>query len=263
MTARWLLGFDRISIQRIARSAGRLALDVLLPPQCLTCDQPVSAPGQFCPACFEKTQFITAPCCDRCGAPFETKQRAGIAGECPTCLADPPPWTQARAALRYDEQTKRLILPFKYGDRVETARALAAMMARAGAELLQAADWLVPVPLHRSRMISRRYNQAALLAQELARSSKRTLLIDALQRVRATTALAELSPKRRTEEMAGAIEVRAARRAMLQDSRVLLVDDVLTSGSTARACVAALCGAGVARVDVLAAARVRSQHWDG
>ena len=245
------------------RRAGRFALDLLLPPHCLTCDQPVDMPGQFCPACFEKTNFITSPCCRKCGVPFETAERGGVDGECPTCQADPPPWGEARAALRYDEQSKRLLLPFKYGDRVEVARALAPMMARAGASLLREADWLAPVPLHRRRMISRRYNQAALLARALARLSGRPALLDALARTRATSPLAEMSPARRAAEMENAIVVRPARRPMLEDARVLLIDDVLTSGATARACVAALMGAGAARVDVLAAARVRSQHWDG
>ncbi len=253
----------RAILGRTARGAGRLALDLLLPPHCLTCDQPVEVPGQFCPACFEKTNFITAPCCSRCGVPFETRGRGGAAGECPTCAADPPPWDRARAALRYDEQAKRLILPFKYGDRVENARALAPMMARAGAALLGEADWLVPVPLHRRRMLSRRYNQAALLARAVGRLAGRPVLLDALRRVKATSPLAELSPARREAELASAIAVRPRRAAALEGARILLIDDVLTSGATARACVAALLGAGATAVDVLAAARVRSQHWDG
>ena len=249
--------------RQLGKTAGKLALDLLLPPHCLTCDQPVDAPGQFCPACFEQTHFITAPCCTRCGVPFETQGRGGPAGACPTCVADPPPWGEARAALRYDAQAKRLILPFKYGDRIENARALAPMMARAGASLLREADWLIPVPLHRRRMLSRRYNQAALLARALSRSTGRPALLDAMRRVRATSPLAEMSPARRAAEMEAAIVVRPTRLAMIQDSRVLLIDDVLTSGATARVCVAALLQAGATRVDVLAAARVRSQHWDG
>jgi ComF family protein len=251
------------AFERAARTTVRLALDLLLPPHCLTCDQPVDAPGQFCPVCFDQTRFITAPCCPRCGIPFEAPRRPEFATGCPTCEADPPPWGEARAALRYDDQTKRIILPFKYGDRVETARALAPMMLRAGADLLRQADWLVPVPLHRRRLLARRYNQAALLAQAVSRLSGRPALLDALRRVKATSPLAELSPARRAAEMADAIAVRTRRRVMLDGSRVLLIDDVLTSGATARACVGALREAGVDRVDVLAAARTRSQHFDG
>ncbi len=253
----------RAALETAVRRAGRFALDVLLPPHCLTCDQPVGAPGQFCPSCFEQTHFITAPCCHRCGVPFETAERGGTSGACPTCLADPPPWGEARAALRYDAQAKRLILPFKYGDRVENAHALASMMARAGAALLREADWLIPVPLHRRRMLSRRYNQAALLARELSRTTRRPALLDGLCRVRSTSPLAELSPARRTAEMEAAIAVRPVRRLQIDGARLLLIDDVLTSGATARACVTALLAAGAVRVDVLAAARVRSQHWDG
>ena len=240
--------------------AGRRALDLLLPPQCLTCDLPVDAPGQFCPACFGQTTFITAPCCATCGAPFEEGPPSRI---CADCARDPPPWRAARAALRYDAQSKRVLLPFKYGDRVETARALAPMMARAGAALLREADILVPVPLHRRRLLSRRYNQAALLARALSRLSGRPALLDALCRVRATRKLADMSPARRTAELEGAVAVRASRVEAVRDAHVLLIDDVLTSGATARVCTGALLGAGAARVDVLAAARVRSQQWDG
>ena len=244
------------------RGAGRFALNLVLPPHCLTCDKPVDAPGRFCPACFAKTPFNTAPSCGRCGVAFEAAGRGGANGACPDCERDPPPWLQARAALRYDEQARRIILPLKYGDRVETACALAPLMARAGADVLREADWLVPVPLHRRRLIARRYNQSALLARALSRQSGRPALLDALRRVRATSPLAEMSPKQRAAEMEGAIAVRAARRSMLQDSRVLLIDDVLTSGSTARACALALLEAGAARVDVLAAARTQSRLRD-
>ena len=253
----------RSAFERLAGRAGKLALDLLLPPQCLTCDQPVQDPGQFCPACFDRTRFITAPCCPRCGVPFERPRPAEAPADCVDCQAAPPPWHEARAALRYDDQSKRIILPFKYGDRVETARALAPLMARAGAELLRKADWLVPVPLHRRRMIARRYNQAALLASAVSRLSGRPALLDALRRVKATSPLAELSPARRAAEMEAAVAVRPSRQPMLADSRVLLIDDVLTSGATARACVGVLQAAGVVRVDVLAAARAHSQQWDG
>lgn len=249
------------AFERAVRGAGRLALNVLLPPHCLTCDQPVDAPGRLCPACFRNTHFITAPCCARCGVPFEAAESGGAGQECADCRADPPPWGAARAALRYDEQARRMLLPFKYGDRVETARALAPMMARAGASLLREADLLVPVPLHRRRLLARRYNQAALLTRALSRLTGTPAVLDALRRTRPTRPLASMSSERRSAELEGAIVIRQSRRAAFGNRRVLLVDDVLTSGATARSCVRALLEAGAGRVDVLAAARVHG-HAD-
>lgn len=252
--ARSALGFDRLLAA--GRWAGLQVVDVLLPPHCLTCDVPVGGPGQLCTACFRRTAFVTAPFCACCGRPFGSALQGGVLGTCEQCRADPPAWTAARAALLYDDQARRILLPFKHGDRIEVARALAPHMARAGAALLQAADWLVPVPLHRWRLFTRRYNQSALLAQALSRLSGRPMVLDGLCRIRRTAFLGHMSAARRRAELAGAIVVRPSRRAQLTDARVLLIDDVLTSGATADACARALLAAGVARVDVLAAACV-------
>lgn len=240
------------------RGAG-LLLDVLLPPQCLTCDAPVGAPGQFCAACFRRTAFVTDPCCACCGRPFGARGQGGVSGLCSECRVHPPAWTAARAALRYDDQARRILLPFKHGDRIEIARALAPHMARAGAALLSAADWLVPVPLHRGRLLSRRYNQSALLAQALGRIAGRRTVLDGLRRTRATASLGRKSGQERSTEVAGAFVVRPSRQTQLADARVLLIDDVMTSGATANACARALLAAGVARVDVLVAACVADQ----
>lgn len=248
--------FSASSLTRGLKGGGRALLDVLLPPQCLTCDQPVGTPGQFCARCFGKTVFIGAPCCSACGAPFGAAALGGADRLCESCVAARPSWEQGRAALRYDEQAKLMILPLKYGDRTEMARALAPMMARAGAALLARADLLVPVPLHRGRLMSRRYNQSALLAQALSRISGKPAVLDALRRVRATAALARLSPARRQAELAGAFAVTPRRRGVLADARVLLIDDVLTMGATAEACTRVLLAGGAGAVDVLAAARV-------
>ena len=174
----------------------------------------------------------------------------------------PPIFRQARAALRYDEQARRLILPLKHGDRVELASILAPMMARAGAALLQRAELLVPVPLHRHRLFQRKYNQAAVLAFAVGRLAHRPVLPDALIRTRRTAPLDDKSPEERAREVAGSIRGPSVAPARLAGRTILLVDDVMTSGSTADACAAALLEAGAVAVDVLVAARVPDPRLD-
>lgn len=194
--------------------------------------------------------------CARCGVPFASADQGGPAAICPGCQECPPVFRAARAALRYDEQARRLILPLKHADRVELAAILAPMMVRAGAVLLEKADLLVPVPLHRRRLFHRKYNQAAILALAIGRLAKLPVQPDALIRTRRTAPLEEKSPEERATEVAGSIAVRASRREAIAGRSVLLIDDVMTSGATGSACAAALLAAGAAAVDVLLAARV-------
>ncbi len=242
---------------------GRAVLDLLLPPHCPACDAPVDRPGSLCAGCFGTLAFVTEPCCDGCGTPFAASALGGREHRCDACRDAPPAWNRARAALCYDDASRGLVLALKYGDRTENAAMLAAHMARAGRTLLAQAELLVPVPLHRWRLLSRRYNQAALLARALARSPAgraagvRTLP-DALARPRATTRLAGLGALERAAALEGAIVVRPHRRAEVAGRRIVLVDDVLTTGATARACTRALLGAGALRVDLLVAARAIS-----
>jgi ComF family protein len=215
----------------------------------------VDAQGSLCAGCFSRLSFVTEPCCARCGVPFPRRSAAkGLL--CPSCDARPPAFEAARAALRYDAGSQRLILPFKHGDRTELAAPLARHMARAGAALLERADLLAPVPLHPRRLLKRRYNQAALLAARLARLSGKPHLPDLLRRRRATPPLGEAGAAERAALVAGIFSVSRRGAARVAGRRVLLVDDVLTSGATAGACAEALLAAGAAAVDVLAAARV-------
>ena len=216
----------------------------------------MDAPGLQCGPCFHETETLGEPCCACCGAPFELAWHDAEGGLCQTCADSPPPFGRARAALRYDKAARRLVLPFKHGDRIELAGLLARRMARAGRALLRDAEILVPVPLHRRRLFARRYNQAALLADALGRLSGREACLDALTRARSTRSLGRKSAAERREEVAGAFAVRPSRAAGLAGRRVLLIDDVMTSGATARACAECLLAAGVASVDALVAVRV-------
>ncbi len=244
---------------RLLSRAGGAGLDLVLPPRCLTCDAAVEAPGRLCAACFRNTAFVTEPCCERCGAPFSHAGQGGLAQTCGDCMQHPPPWRRGRTALRYDDQARRIILPFKHGDRVEVAHALARHMARAGAALLQDADVLIPVPLHRSRLLARRYNQSAMLALAIGRLTGRAVSADALQRIRPTASLTGQGRTARAATVAGAFAMRPGRS--VAGRRVLLIDDVLTTGATAAACTRALLAAGAEGVDLLVGARaVRAEE---
>nr|WP_211845885.1 ComF family protein [Neoroseomonas eburnea] len=242
------------------RRASLRVLDTLLPPRCLACEGEVQAQGALCAACFAGLTPITAPCCDRCGVPFahagQAEATGSAAGLCPRCRRGLPAFLSARAAFRYDAGAKRLILPFKHADRTDLAMPLARQMARIGAPLLARAEVIAPVPAHWRRVLQRRYDQAALLARALGALSAKPVLPDLLRRARQTPPLADKGAAERAATVAGAFVVSSRWRAAIAGRRVLLVDDVMTSGATAEACSLVLLGAGASAVEVLAAARV-------
>lgn len=236
-----------------ARMAGRALLDLLYPPSCLVCRAAVAEPGALCTACWRGIAFIERPYCERLGIPFESDGGAGLLS--PEAIADPPAYERARAACVFaDGPVRELIHGLKYGDRLEIAGPAGVWMARAGQELLSGADAIVPVPLHRRRLWARRFNQAAALGQAVSRASGVAFLPLALVRAKPTRPQVGLSRRERQDNLQGAF--RAPDPALVAGRRIVLVDDVLTTGSTANACARALTKAGAAQVDVLTLARV-------
>lgn len=241
-------------VRLAVRGTATAVLDALLPPRCALCADPVDRPRTLCLACWSGLRFIARPLCAVCGDPFETAPP----GEpvCGDCLADPPPWQRARSALVYDETSRPLVLGFKHGDRLHLASLLAGWMRQAGAELLADTEVIVPVPLHRWRLLARRYNQAAVLAHALGRAGGVAVSDRALLRVKRTPSQGHLTKSQRARNVQGAFKVDASRIHEIAGRRVLLVDDVLTSGATAGACARVLLRAGAAAVDLLTLARV-------
>lgn len=214
----------------------------------------VATPSGLCGACWGRLVFLEGPLCARCGVPFPYDP--GSETMCGACIADPPVYRRGRAALAYDDASRPLVLAFKHGDRLEGAGLFAAWMARAGAELLADCDRIAPVPLHWTRLFARRYNQAALLALRLGRKSGAAVAPDLLVRTRRTQSQGGLGRSARRENIRGAFRVHRRHPETVRGARILLVDDVMTTGATLDACARALLRAGAASVDVLCLARV-------
>lgn len=236
------------------RAALRFALDVALPPLCPSCREPLGDGIGLCAACWSKLTLIEKPYCARLGIPFAFDGGPGLLSM--EAIAHPPAYDRARAAVRYDEVARALVLSFKYGDRLDLAPMMGRWMARAGRELLGDADALLPVPLHWRRLWARRFNQAAALAGAIAENCGVPVLHGGIKRVRATPQQVGLSKEQRADNVQGAFRVPADRKADIAGKRLVLIDDVLTSGATADTCARALLRAGAAHVDVLVFARV-------
>lgn len=239
---------------RIVRKAAGAALDMLLPPRCIACGAVVDAPGALCPGCWRAVVFLQAPHCACCGLPFDYD--VGPDARCGACLRAPPAFDRARAAIAYDDASRSLVLGFKHGDETHAARAFGGWLARAAGPLAVGADMIVPVPLYRWRLWRRRYNQAALLAHALGRQVGVPVVPDLLIRHRATPSQGGLGRSGRQRNVRGAFAVRSAGAGRIRGARVILVDDVLTTGATVAECARVLRRQGAATVDVVTLARV-------
>ena len=238
-------------------------INLILPPRCAFNGEIFDSPGTVSPKAWATLSFITAPCCDACGFPFAFSTPDEQSGKmfCGPCLKDRPNFTRARAALVYDDTSRDFILGFKHGDRTQNVVTMLPWLKQAGADILADADLLIPVPLHRWRLLKRRYNQAALMAAALGRSSRKKFIVDGLLRVRATPTQGHLNAGERRQNVRKAFIVHPKRASRIQGKNILLIDDVYTTGATVRECAAALLATGAARVDVLTLARVvRASH---
>jgi len=239
------------------QKAGVTLLDFFLPRLCVFCGEVTreEAPAAVCPACEDKVEWVASPLCPRCGRVFPVPEEADHL--CGPCQTDPPPFARARAATLYDEEgpSGQAIKRFKYSRRLDMLPVMHHWLKRPLClELVQEADLLAPVPLHPSRLRQRGFNQALLLAQAFPGVS---LERELLTRQRHTPPQAGLNPKERRNNVKGAFEV--PRPGLVKGKRILLIDDVFTTGATVKECAQVLRRAGAREVDVLTVARVRNE----
>jgi ComF family protein len=258
----WVASASEIAVRRstatriagLLRASVRTAVDLILPPTCLACRKPLGAAGGLCAECWTKMGFIDRPYCERLGTPFPHDPGGALLS--PAAIAAPPAYERARAAARYSDVARDLVHLLKYGDRLDLARPLGRWMARAGVELLADADALVPVPLHWTRLWRRRFNQSAALAQSVSGVAGVPVVDHILARTRATPPQVGLARSERARNMQGAFVVPKHARVDVKGRKLVVIDDVLTSGATLDACARVLLRTGAARVDALVLARV-------
>jgi ComF family protein len=238
----------------IARLALGHVLNFALPPLCPACRGLVDGQGGLCATCWSTLSFIAPPYCERLGIPFVYDPGPGVLSM--EAIANPPAYARARAAVRFDDVARKLVHALKYSDRLDLAPMMGGWMAQAGRELLANADAIVSVPLHWRRLWTRRFNQAVMLAKVISENSGVPTAHHVLERTRATPQQVGLSRPERASNVQGAFRVADGAKVDIRDKRLVLVDDVLTSGATIDNCARTLLRAGASNVDVLVFARV-------
>jgi ComF family protein len=241
-------------MKALVKHAANLALDTILPPRCVMSGQLVDSQGMIAPDIWAALDFIADPKCDTCGFPFDFDVSEGSL--CASCLDYPPSYDSARAAIKYDDASRSIILGFKHADKTHAAAAFTPWLKLAGNDILERADILIPVPLHRRRLIARRYNQAAIIAQYLSKETGVPAMLDALQRRRSTKPQGHMSASQRFKNVRSAFALNPEHLQSIEGKNVVLADDVYTTGATVNECTKVLKAAGAQEVHILTLARV-------
>ena len=228
--------------------------NLLLPPQCLACGKISACAHKLCSTCWSKVNFITDPCCQTCGLPFDF--HCEYAFICAACARLAPLFTKGRSAVSYDSISRKMISRLKYNDGAYQAPGLAALLYQAGKGLLKDADYLIPIPLHRWRLLKRQYNQSGLLVRSLAKKCSVPPLFHVLQRPLFTKTQKGLTRAHRQLNVKKAFNVPSRHHFFLKGKIIVLVDDVWTTGTTLTEGCKALLKAGVKEIRVLTVARV-------
>jgi ComF family protein len=234
------------------------AVDMVLPPICPVTGHIVDKVGQIHESFWQVLNFITPPYCKKCGLPHLSLKQDDTSSQkqhlCASCLEHPPHFDTHRSVLIYDDASKMLVLKFKHQDHGHLVKTFTPWLSRILSEF-QDIDIIIPVPLHYKRLLYRRYNQAALIAKDLAVHDGIIYRGDILKRIRATASQGHKSPKERATNVKGAFKVKEKHRPLIEGKNILLVDDVYTTGATLNACSLSLKKSGAAKVHCLSVAR--------
>lgn len=234
---------------------------LIYPPSCIACAALVETDFGLCPSCWLDTPFISGVVCDACGCDLPGSPDPQMRVLCDDCLRHLPPWTQGRAALRYEGTARGLVMALKHADRLDLAKPMGRWMAQSVMPILQPDTILVPIPLHWRRLLKRKANQSSILAQQVGKITGHHVIPDLLQRPKATSSLDHLSRASRRAELSQAFRVHPKRLPLLEDRPVILVDDVMTTGATLAAATLCLHQAGVKQVSVLVLCRTNAPDF--
>lgn len=258
---------DYLSLYKQALDVLQKVFDIILPPRCPLTGDNVDDQGMLSADAWVSLNFIAAPYCKCCGMPFifdrqgEDNNGAQSDELCMKCLEKAPPYNSARAALVYNDHSRPLILGFKHGDKTHFIRNFLPWLHSAGRNFLLDADAIIPVPLHHTRLIARRYNQAAIMAKYLEKTTEKPAIIDALLRTRATPPQGHLTIDQRQKNVSKAFTLKKKYENQIKDKKIVLVDDVYTTGATVNECTKVLKSGGAQEVHILTIARVVKDEY--